>query len=238
MHAIIQAEARLIDPAPSMLAARTGGEARIKAIYRGDGGRRLVSVLAPEQLFREDVMQRLGDSLGTARPQPEAADPDRGETVQFLVFRLGDEEFGLPISAVDEVARVPDKITRVPKTPKFLEGVINLRGEVLPVVDQRKRFDLPKFTGGEGQRLIVVRTERHRAGLIVDSVSEVLRSPAEAIEPAFDLTEQVTRLVSGVINLEANGRLILLLDPSELLSRAERGLLDAFDAGPGHQAAL
>jgi purine-binding chemotaxis protein CheW len=238
MRAIIQADARLIDPAPSMLAARTGGEARIKAIFRGDGGRRLVSVLAPEQLFREDVMQRLGDSSGTARPQPEAAGPDRGETVQFLVFRLGDEEFGLPISAVDEVARVPDKITRVPKTPKFLEGVINLRGEVLPVVDQRKRFDLPKFTGGEGQRLIVVRTERHRAGLIVDSVSEVLRSPAEAIEPAFDLTEQVTRLVSGVINLEANGRLILLLDPSELLSRAERGLLDAFDAGPGHQAAL
>jgi purine-binding chemotaxis protein CheW len=83
----------------------------------------------------------------------------------------------LPISAVDEVARVPDQITRVPKTPNFLGGVINLRAEVLPVVDQRRRFNLPKFEGGEGRRLIVVRTERHRAGLIVDSVSEVLPNP-------------------------------------------------------------
>ena len=60
-----------------------------------------------------------------------------------MVFRLGDDEFGLPIEAVDEVARVPDQITRLPKTPKFLEGVVNLRGEVLPVVDQRRRFDMP-----------------------------------------------------------------------------------------------
>ena len=59
---------------------------------------------------------------------------------QFLVFRLGAEEFGLPIAAVDEVAAAPEKITRLPKTPKFLEGVVNLRGDVLPVIDQRRRF--------------------------------------------------------------------------------------------------
>ena len=67
------------------------------------------------------------------------------------MFRLGDDEFGLPIEAVDEVARVPDQITRLPKTPKFLEGVVNLRGEVLPVVDQRRRFDMPAL-GGAGRR--------------------------------------------------------------------------------------
>ena len=61
----------------------------------------------------------------------------------FLVFRLGDDEFGLPIEAVEEVAQVPEQITRVPKTPKFLEGVVNLRGDVLPVIDQRRRFDMP-----------------------------------------------------------------------------------------------
>ena len=66
------------------------------------------------------------------------------------MFRLGDDEFGLPIDAVDEVARVPDQITRVPKTPKFLEGVVNLRGEVLPVVDQRRRFDMPELATGRG----------------------------------------------------------------------------------------
>ena len=131
-----------------MLAARAGGEAKISAIYRGESGRRLVSILAPEQLFREDVMQRLkasGGSTGEAETgtRPAAQREER----QFLVFRLGDDEFGLPIEAVDEVARVPDQITRLPKTPKFLEGVVNLRGEVLPVVDQRRRFDMPALDG-------------------------------------------------------------------------------------------
>ena len=92
------------------------------------------------------------------------------------MFRLGDDEFGLPIDAVVEVAQVPAQITRVPKTPKFLEGVVNLRGDVLPVVDQRRRFDMPALENAEGRRLVVVRTDRHRAGLIVDSVSDVLRT--------------------------------------------------------------
>ena len=67
----------------------------------------------------------------------------------MLVFRLGSDEFGLPIDTVVEVAQVPAQITRIPKTPKFLEGVINLRGEVLPVVDQRRRFDMPKLDNTE-----------------------------------------------------------------------------------------
>jgi purine-binding chemotaxis protein CheW len=150
--------------------------------------------------------------------------------VKFLVFRLGDDEFGLPIETIDEVARVPEQITRLPKTPAFLEGVINLRGEVLPVVDQRRRFDMPKLDGAAGQRLIVVRTQRHRAGLIVDSVSEVLNTVVGRIEPAPDLTGEATRLVHGVLNLESAGRLVLLLDPAELLTRAERGLLETFEA--------
>jgi purine-binding chemotaxis protein CheW len=226
-RAIVEAERDLIDPVPAVLAARSGGEARIKAIYRGEKGRRLILILNPEQLFREDVMQRLGAGQNEAAPKSTQASATER---QFLVFRLGDDEFGLPIEAVDEVAVVPDQVTRVPKTPKFLEGVVNLRGEILPVVDQRRRFDMPKLERSEGRRLIVVRTEHHRAGLIVDSVSEVLRSTAESIEPPPDLTGDITRLVHGVINLEGQARIILLLDPAELLTRAERGLLDAFES--------
>jgi purine-binding chemotaxis protein CheW len=230
MRAILPVEPDLMDPTPPMLAARTGGEAKVKAIYRAEGGRRLISVLAPELLFREDVMQRLGGGQGAVQTDALEANSERGEIVKFLIFRLGDDEFGLPIDTVDEVARVPDQITRLPKTPAFLEGVINLRGEVLPVVDQRRRFDMPKLEDAAGQRLVVVRTERHRAGLIVDSVSEVLSTDAARIEPAPDLTGQATRLVHGVLNLEHAGRIVLLLDPAELLTRAERGLLEAFEA--------
>jgi purine-binding chemotaxis protein CheW len=175
-------------------------------------------------------MQRLGGGQGAVQTDALEANSERGEIVKFLIFRLGDDEFGLPIDTVDEVARVPDQITRLPKTPAFLEGVINLRGEVLPVVDQRRRFDMPKLEDAAGQRLVVVRTERHRAGLIVDSVSEVLSTDAARIEPAPDLTGQATRLVHGVLNLEHAGRIVLLLDPAELLTRAERGLLEAFEA--------
>jgi purine-binding chemotaxis protein CheW len=229
-RAVVSVDPELSEPVPAVLAARTSGEARIKSIYRGEEGRRLISVLAPEQLFREDVMVRLGAGQGVT--QLEAPRAPTGEERKLLVFRLGDDEFALPVEAIDEVARVPEQIMRVPKTPKFLEGVINLRGEVLPVVDQRSRFDMAKLEHSEGRRLIVVRTERHRAGLIVDSVSEVLGVSADAIGAAPDLTGDITRLVRGVVNLERQGRLILLLDPAELLTRAERGLLDAFASKP------
>jgi len=175
-------------------------------------------------------MQRLMASHAAQKTQAVQTDARSRREAIFLVFRLGNEEFGLPIDTVVEVAQVPEHITRVPKTPKFLEGVVNLRGEVLPVVDQRRRFDLPKLENPEGRRLVVIKTERHRAGLIVDSVSDVLRTHDENIEPPPQLTDVVSRLVRGVINLEQAGRIVLLLDPTELLTRAEQGLLDTFQA--------
>jgi len=228
-RAIVAAESSLVDPIPPALAARIGGEAQIKSIYRGDSGRRLISILAPEQLFREDVMQRLSAGRDEQASQTTLGPGTRRKELNFLVFRLGNDEFGLPIDAVDEVAQVPAQVTRLPKTPKFLEGVVNLRGVVLPVIDQRRRFDMPVLERHQGRRLIVVRTERHRAGLIVDGVSDVLRIPEDSIEPAPDLTEETARLVRGVINLAESDRIVLVLDPTELLTKAERGLLDSFE---------
>jgi purine-binding chemotaxis protein CheW len=225
--AIVAADVAGVDAIPPVLAARAGGESKIKAIYRGDGGRRLIAILAPELLFREDVMQRL--AAGQQGPKSQAASHEaaRAELI-FLVFKLGDAEFGLPIAAVVEVAPLPSQITRLPKAPKFLEGVVNLRGEVLPVVDQRRRFDMPALENTEGRRLVIIKTDRHRAGLIVDSVLDVLRIHPENVDPPPDLTDQMTRLIRGVINLEATQRMVLVLDPTELLTRTEQGLLDSF----------
>jgi purine-binding chemotaxis protein CheW len=229
-RAVVAADTRLVDPIPPALAARAGGESRIRSIYRGEAGQRLISILSSQQLFRDDVMQKLsaGERSHSADSAPQA--PSARQDLTFLVFRLADDEFGLPIEAVVEVARVPEQITRLPKTPKFLEGVVNLRGEVLPVIDQRRRFDMPAVENRDGRRLIVVKTEHHRAGVIVDGVSDVLRSSESAVEPAPELTDDTSRLVRGVINLAASNRMVLLLDPMELLTRAERGLLDKFAA--------
>jgi purine-binding chemotaxis protein CheW len=230
---LVSAPASLVEPTPPMLAARAGGETQIKAIYRGEGGGRLVSILAADQLFSEDVMQRL-EAGGTASAEPASSEAQ--DQHQFLVFALGAGEFGLPIEVVDEVARVPEQIARVPKMPRFLEGVVNLRGEVLPVIDQRRRFDMPPLEARERRRLVVLRAGGHRAGVIVDSVSEVLRCTGAEIEEAPDLTGEATRLVRGVVNVAATGRLVLLLDPAELLTRAERSLLKRLE--PTAQGAL
>lgn len=225
MTAIVAAAHEEIEDVPEILAARVGGESRIRSIYRGEAGRRLIPVLSTEELFGEEVMRKLETArVAQAAPQPDIS----ARTIQFVVFRLGEDEFGLPIEAVEEVMRMPDQVARVPKAPKFLEGVVNLRGEVLPVVDQRRRFNMPAGEGLTGGRLVVVRTQRHRAGLIVDSVSEVLRTREDDIAPAPALAGESSALVRGVVNLERAGRIILLLDPSELLTRAEHGLLDKF----------
>jgi purine-binding chemotaxis protein CheW len=144
-RAVIAAEDTLVDPTPAVLAARTGGESRIRSVYRGEGGRRLISILSPEQLFRNDVMQRLTEGQESEESEQPSGRNESQELI-FLVFRLGPDEFGLPVETVVEVAQVPGQITRVPRTPKFLEGVVNLRGEVLPIVDQRRW--IPKRRAG------------------------------------------------------------------------------------------
>jgi purine-binding chemotaxis protein CheW len=233
-RSVMPVEPGLVEDTPPLLTARAGGEARIAQIYRAGAGR-LICILAPERLFREDVMRKLTETHRTSRPKQATTVAEQRVDLKFLAFKLDGNEFALPIDAVDEVARVPEQITRLPRTPKFLEGVVNLRGVVLPIVDQRRRFDLPVRKQGAGRRLVVVRTAQHRAGLIVDSVTEVLRCPAAAITPAPDLTGEALGVVRSVINLEQAGRMLLLLDPSELLSRAERDVLDAFSKDSGEK---
>ena len=131
--------------------------------------------------------------LCASRNKPHPASP-LAPTRQFLVFRLGDEEYGLPITAVDEVAAAPGQNHPFAENPrKFLEGVVNLRGDVLPIINQRRRFEMPDYTGPAGrQRLIVVRTQRHRAGLRVDEVSGVLTTAEDRIDAAPGLKNETT----------------------------------------------
>jgi purine-binding chemotaxis protein CheW len=237
---VLEADPMQIEPIPTLLAARIRGEAGVTSIYRADGGRRLVSILSPRNLFRADVMERLARSdhdgehmnaIGQAQEQSSSA------PIQFLVFQLGDEEFALPIGCVEEVALVPAQIAKVPKTAAFLEGLVSMRGIVLPIVDQRKRFGLPDLPNKSRRRLVVVKTERYRAGIIVDRVSEVLRTTADAIEETPALAGTAGDLVVGVVNVLSNRRMILVLDPLELLTRTEQGALAEIEVD-AHQAPL
>ena len=223
MRAIVRVAESQIDPVPTVL-SRGSAETRIQAICRLEGGQRLVSVLAVEHLLREDITARL---LQAGKEQDVMAE-ERGDAAseQFLLFRIGDDEFGLPIASVEEVAPLPPKLTRLPKAPAFIQGLMNLRGNVVPVIDQVRRFS-GAAASGRKRRVIVVRIDALQAGFIVDAVSEVLRIPVGALRPAPELGTDGTRVFERVANLEQEQRIVLIVSPRELLDRAERDLLAA-----------
>jgi purine-binding chemotaxis protein CheW len=150
-------------------------------------------------------------------------DLDSKELLQLVTFRLGNEEFSLDILRVQEIIRHME-LTRVPRTPDFVDGVINLRGRVIPVLDLRKRFGLPSDERTNETRIIVVDVDSKTVGLKVDAVSEVLRLPAETVEPAPAIvTGAESDYIKGVGKLD--GRLLILLDVEKILTRTERDAL-------------
>ncbi len=145
------------------------------------------------------------------------------ELLQLVTFSIGDEEFGVDILKVQEIIRTME-ITRVPRAPTFVEGVINLRGKVIPIIDLRKRFGLQARGHDKNTRIIVIEINNMIVGFVVDSVSEVLRIPASTVEPPPPMVAGLeSEYISGVGKLE--DRLLILLDLNRLLSREERSVL-------------
>ncbi len=139
--------------------------------------------------------------------------------LQIVGFRIGDETYGVRISAVREIVRVP-AITAVPNAPDYIEGVINLRGKIIPVMDLRKRFGINNVEPNKKNRILVVELENKVLGLIVNSASEVLKIPPSDIEmPNTMFQEGEVSYVTGVGKL--HGRLVILLDIGKLLQRGE-----------------
>jgi len=149
---------------------------------------------------------------------------------QLVVFQLSTEEYGVPIIQVEEIIRISE-ITRIPNMPNFIEGVINLRGRIIPIVDLRKRFRLEEKERDERSRIIIGRIagagekqEEQSVGLIVDSVAEVLWVSKEMIEPIpLTISYIDTQYLDGVVKLES--RLIILLELSKVLTELEKETL-------------
>jgi len=155
-----------------------------------------------------------------------AEDPDAGaeEFSQFVTCRVNGEEFAVDILSVQEIIRLVD-CTRVPKAPSFVDGVINLRGRIIPVLDLRRRLGMSEVERTVQSRIVVVTVRGRIVGLVVDSVTEVLRIPKSAIEPAPSLGTTVgAEFIQGVGRLD--DRLLTLLDLKRLLMLAESAALD------------
>lgn len=145
--------------------------------------------------------------------------------LQLVTFKIAKEEFAVDILKVQEIIKLVE-ITRVPKSPCFVEGVINLRGKVIPVIDLRKRFGLDNVERNKDSRIIVIETDGKTVGMLVDSVSEVLRLDAGTIEPSPEIAGSVdSEYVNGVGKLE--DRLIILLSLDKVLNPKEKQELGA-----------
>lgn len=166
----------------------------------------------PSSGLAEDILARFMEKAQVElNAKVVATEKVKGETIFHLVtFSLGREEYGVEINSVQEIIRAAD-ITPVPGAPVHVNGVINLRGKIIPVVNLRRRFGLPEVEANEEQRIIIVEIGEKRLGMLVDSVSQVIRIPSAVIE---DLPEEATSLdenyIKGVGKLES--RLIIILD--------------------------
>ncbi|MBK1838124.1 chemotaxis protein CheW [Azospirillum sp. YIM B02556] len=248
---ILRLDPALIDPVPPLLAREPEFE-DLDGIARADGGdgrgRRLVSVLSAERLFRHGaalasdlgrkVAGREGDGMDPVSPADggRGGSGGRGIGERFVVFHLAGAEYGLPVAAVREVLRRPDSVTPLPGAPDFVAGVLTLRSEVLPLIDQRRLLNLPAAQPATGQsatgesvtgpaagldrgRVVVVGRDGFLVGLLVDGLSGLLTVPPERIGPAPVVSAAQRRLIRRVATLESGSgaRLILLMDADSLL---------------------
>jgi purine-binding chemotaxis protein CheW len=150
---------------------------------------------------------------------------DAGRMIQLVTFRLGSEEYGIDIMKVQEIIRI-QSITRVPQMPAFIEGVINLRGSVIPVLDLRKRFEMEGTAIDHEARIVIVNVDGRTIGVVVDAVSEVKRLSESQIEPPPPVVAGIGHeYLRGVGKLD--GRLIILLDLEKILSSEEKDGLGA-----------
>ncbi len=198
----------------------------LKAICKLEGGKRIVSVFSLERMSAHPGIESALSVTEEIREEQEDMtniEHEEGfdEEFQLVTFKLAEQEYGILIDYIQEIILVPDQINMVPKTPDYIEGMINLRGSVLPVIDMRKRLGQEPSSKLESQRVIVLNIDGIKTGFIVDCVTEVLSIPASRIETTPKLSEDQARLMDRVINLEEKGRIILIINAAKLLSEEE-----------------
>jgi len=218
-----------IESAPSLMGV---GAEYLQGIGKLEEQGRLINLvnlqrlLAIEGIDKVSEVSEVSENLKSITQEKEKAkesemDKAASDETQVVSFRLGEEEYAVGISQVREIIRMPE-VTKIPKAPSFVEGIINLRDMVLPIISLRKRFELEDIEKTDSLRIVVIEIGGISTGMIVDSVSEVLHLSKRAIEPPPPIIGLDTTHLQGIGKLEDGKRLLLLLDLSRLLSTSEK----------------
>lgn len=232
VNEVLQAPRESVETTPAAVAGTARGREQIRGVAKLDDGQRLIMLLDAEKLVSESELAAIqaakGESTAAASHEGETMATNRNEEDerQFVSFRVGDEEFATDIMLVQEIVRLA-KVTKVPHAPSFVEGVVNLRGNVLPVIDLRRRFQLESAAYNDATRVVVIDSNDRKTGIIVDAVSEVLSLPAAAIEAAPPIVQAGfgEDLIEGVGKIDGGARMLLILKTGQLLSEEDLAAL-------------
>ena len=225
---VLKVPQRLITPPPARSKA---GTSEVAGIARLDEGKRLIMILDADELVRRDAIASLDPSGGFdehARAAREGktmdrrtgeGDPAAPSDRKFVTFRLGEGEYGIPIEQIQEIDRTA-KLTKIPRSAEYVDGITNLRGEIIPVVNARKRFGLPFKEVDEQTRVLILDLDGAKTGLLVDSVREVLNQAQRDIAqpPASIVSGGVDKqYISGIAKADNGKRMIVLLEVAKVL---------------------
>ena len=218
-----EAEAKVIAEADAVaIVEAEKAEAEAKVVAEADAVAIAEAEKAAEKKAKKKARRNGGSSVaGAATTDQKAvkAELASGPHRQLVVFDLDEEQYGLNIDAVREIIRL-QQITRVPRAPEFVEGVINLRGKIIPVVDLRKRFEMKAVERDEDFRIVVVDVKGNEIGMIVDAVTEVSRVPESGIEPPSSvIAADDSDYLTGIA--KTGQEMIILLDIGNLISVEE-----------------
>ncbi len=219
---VLRVPKKIMETPPAILS--TGRSKAMKSIVKFNNGERIIVLLDETQMIANDKMQEINEiNAGNNDKQNRTKDMTSGDEVQLVTFNLDKEQYAIGIEEVREINRI-DSITTVPQAPTFIEGVMNLRGNVIPVINMRKRFGLPNKDFDTATKVIIVNIMNRLTGLIVDSVSEVLRISKRKIEPALSIMQTNVNMefLKGICKHDKTKKMLLLISVDKILSSDQK----------------
>jgi len=215
---VISIPKKIIDPPPAVF--HTDEIGQIRGVAKLNDGKRLIMCLNATKLLSTEIIEEVigGRQEGTVSDEEST---DKGSVIseeQLVAFRIAGEEYAVKITDVQEINRMSE-VTHMPGAPSYIDGLVNLRGNVIPALNLRRRFDLPEHERNDATRIIIVDTGNRKTGIVVDAVSEVLRFDRSLVEdtPEIVSTSVDTRYISGVGKLDNGNRMVMILELSQVL---------------------
>jgi len=213
---VLRVPTSIIQPPPKF-SAQSGEQ--LKGVAKLNNGKRMILILEPSKLILDDEISGISGLNGTQDTTENSIAIELIDEEQLVTFKIDMEEYGVKIANVEEINRMPE-VTKIPRAPYFIEGIVNLRGNVIPALDLRRFFKLSEREITDATRIIIVDFEGKRTGIVVDSVSEVIRFEKNLIETPPDILSSGidSDYVEGVGKLDDGKRMILILDISKVLN--------------------